>query len=206
MGRKEEFMLVFIRAFPKSNLGWLPWRALCTKPQPLLYPRPDTHTHILYTLRYLSTHMHTCQSAISRCVCLSVLTILGPPRAGISLSFTHTHTPTELLKRGAVCELTVWSTCIDNLQLRVTQSHFVAVPRAWNSLRPTPSPFWLLTLRLSADALRPSRLLITPLSLSPWCLPRCCSCCCSASSGLKPPPPWTSARLPPWVRMMTFNP
>ncbi|KAM7373120.1 hypothetical protein PAMP_008000 [Pampus punctatissimus] len=32
-------------------------------------------------------------------------------------------------------------------QLRVTQSHFAAVPLAWKSLRPAPSPLWLLTLR-----------------------------------------------------------
>lgn len=159
---------------------------------------PARHTHTVHTQVFehtyntnftTHTHIHTYLSilAISRCVCLSLPTVLGPPRAGISLSFpqththVHTHIHTLLLKRGAVCEPTVWSTCIDNLQLRVTRSHFVAVPLARNSLCPALSPFWLLTLGLSADTLRPPRLLITPLSPSPCCLPRRCSYCCSAS-------------------------
>ncbi len=66
--------------------------------------QPDTHTHTYCTRTgtgahtqhkfYPNTHTHTYLSilAISRCVCLSLPTILGPPRAGISLSFPQTHT------------------------------------------------------------------------------------------------------------------
>lgn len=38
----------------------------------------------------------------------------------------------------------------------------MAVPLAWNSLRPALSPFWLLAPGLSADTLGPLRSLVTP--------------------------------------------
>lgn len=70
------------------------------------YTDSDTRAHTQnslhsHTLAYLSI------PAISRCVCLSLPTILGPPRAGISLSYPQTHTHTQELQRGAVCGLSV---------------------------------------------------------------------------------------------------
>ena len=74
-----------------------------------------THNTNFTTPSHTRTHAYLSILAISRCVCLSLPTILGPPRAGISLSFpqthtyTHTHTDTHThihtlqLYRGAVC-------------------------------------------------------------------------------------------------------
>lgn len=91
----------------------------CTPSQTRTYCNPlgdrCAHTTKIYHL-----HIHTYLSilTISRCVCLSLPTVLGPPRAGISFSFpqTHTHPCTHCSFRGGlsvgwVCEARALITC-----------------------------------------------------------------------------------------------
>lgn len=76
---------------------------------------PTQRSGRAHTTKIYYLHIHT---YLSRCVCLSLPTVLGPPRAGISYSFpqAHTHACTHCSFRGGlsvgwVCEARALITC-----------------------------------------------------------------------------------------------
>lgn len=123
-GEKRNSCWCLFELWPNPTWGGCVGARFAPNPSRSCTPR-QTHTYCTHsgtqarthnTNFTTLTHTHTYLSilAISRCVCLSLPTILGPPRAGISLSFpqthTHLHTHTAAMEGGRL-----WAECVKHL-------------------------------------------------------------------------------------------
>lgn len=116
-------------------------RSLCTKPQPLLYPQPDTHTYCTHSgtgvhtqiLLFTHTHLPVHPSHIKVCLSFHAHHFRSSPSRYFPLfptdthTFSHTHTATE-----GAC---LWADSCEALALITCSSESLSL-----TLWPSPSP------------------------------------------------------------------